>query len=158
MTIERELRALQSKVQRLESELHRQPVVDWFGGKSAPSYLWICQGGNTIPTLGRTGISRRSPDSVISPSELPDGAPGTGLIIVPASPIPAGLPNGIGVIQNIAGESAFCRIDQGFAGAFGAQDIASGEGVFVGGISNIDKVGSGVTWRYVCYSPIFGYF
>ena len=161
MTIERELRALQSKVQRLESELHRQPVVDWFGGGNAtPSYLWVVEGGNTIPASGRTGIARRSPATVISPSELPDGAPGTGIIVVPAWPIPALLPNGIGVISktdtggNIS--YAFYRID--LVNPYGNQDLSAGEEIYIGGSTNLDKVSGGTTWRYTCYNGPYGYY
>lgn len=137
-----------------------RPLAAGGGALAAPSFLWVCEGGNTIPASGRTGIARRSPATVISPSELPDGAAGTGVILVPAWPIPVGLPNGIGVISKTDPSGtisyAFLRID--LANPYGAQDISTGEPLFVGVTSNLDKVSGGTTWRYVCYSGVFGYY
>ena len=130
------------------------------GSSSPPSYLWTVEGGNVIPASGRTGIARRSPASVISPSELPDGVAGSGVIIVPAWPIPMGLPNGIGVVsRSVSGSPlvySFFRIDG--SNPYGGQDISTGESLFATNTSNIDKVSGPMTWRYVCLSGPYGYY
>lgn len=158
---ESRLARLEAQLARLERERQKYWSVPIVGGAgSTPSYLWTVQGGNTILSSGRTGIALRSPNTAISPSELPDGAPGTGVIIVPAWPIPMGLPNGIGVIArtNASGgiTYAFMRIDP--PNPYGVQPLSAGEEVFVGLVTNLDKVSGATTWRYVCYSGPTGYY
>ena len=127
----------------------------------ASSYLWQIVGGQTIPALGTTGIMRAA--ALITPSTLPDGPAGTGIITVPAWPIPLLLPNGIGVAQRVDLNNSqpaysFVRIDGSYAGAYGSDDLATGESIFLGTTSIMDKVSGGTTWRYYCLSGVIGYY
>lgn len=150
---------LLDRIEELERTVRRIPSR--FASGSPPSYLWVVQGGNTIASIGRQGIALPSPFAEIDPSTLPNGPSGTGIVLVPAYPIPVGLPNGIGVVfkggsTTSASNYAFLRIDIATS-AYIAADIISGEPVFLGPqTTNLDKVSGGTTWRYVCYSARFG--
>lgn len=126
------------------------------------SYLWTIVGGNTLTVQGIEGILRSS--TAIVPSTLPDGPVGPGVIIVPAWPIPIGLPAGIGVAVRVdqitTGNPtySFVRIDGTYSGAYASQELGAGESVFLSGISFLDKVVGATTWRYPCLSGIIGYY
>jgi hypothetical protein len=111
-----------------------------------------------VPSLGVLGIPRSA--TVISPSSLPDGPPGTGIVNVPAYPTPIGLPAGIGTVLRVdaTGNSTylFVRIDSQTAGAFNGRDLRVGDGIFAYGITYLDKVSGGTTWRYTCLNAIVG--
>lgn len=155
-----ERQELLGRIAKLEQLTRRIPSRFAGGGASAPSYMYTVIGGSTIPTLGVIGIPRSS--TAIVPSTLPDGPAGTGVVIVPASPIPTGLPAGIGVVGRFEIGSTnpsyyFCRVDGSYAGAYGSEDLVAGEGVFLSTTSYLDKVSGGTTWRYVCLSGILGF-
>lgn len=150
---------LLDRIEELERTVRRIPSR--FASGSPPSYLWVVQGGNTITSIGRQGIALPSPFAAINPSTLPNGPSGTGIVLVPAYPVPVGLPDGIGVIFKggdtaNASNYAFLRIDI-VTGAYIKSDLIMGEPIFIfPSTTNLDKVSGGTTWRYVCYSVRIG--
>jgi hypothetical protein len=138
-----------------------RPLIPMMGGGGAAipaSYFYIVTGGSTIPSLGVLGIPRAA--AVISPSSLPDGPPGTGIVLVPAYPTPIGLPAGIGTVLRVdaSGNSTyyFVRIDSQTAGAYNGRDLRVGDGIFAYGLTYLDKVSGPTTWRYACLTAIVG--
>ena len=160
-TIAQVVQRNQGEQSRLAADLAARPLIPMMGGgTNVLSYMYTVIGGSTIPTLGVVGIPRSA--TTIVPSTLPDGPAGTGVVIVPAFPVPTGLPAGIGVVGRFEVGTAtptyfFCRVDAGYSGAYGSNDLIAGEGVFLGTTSFLDKVSGGTTWRYVCLSGILGY-
>ena len=163
-TVAQAVQQVSQDVKKLQADGQRTPLVAAYnpggGGAVAPSYLYTVIGGSVIPTLGVVGIPRLS--TIIDPLTLPNGPAGTGIVIVPAFPVPTGLPAGIGVVGRFDAGSTnptyfFCRVDQAYAGAYGSEDLIAGEGVFLSTTSYLDKVVGATTWRYVCLSGIVGY-
>lgn len=162
-TVGQAVQQVSQDVKKLQADGQRTPLVAAYnpgGTPNVPSYLWQVVGGSTIPILGTIGVPRTS--SAIVPSTLPDGPAGTGIVAVPAWPVPIGLPAGIGVVQRVdLGASSptysFVRVDGSYAGAYGSEDLIVGEACFLSTLSYLDKVVGGTTWRYTCLSGVIGY-
>lgn len=156
------IRDLEMRLQRAERERKQYWPIPPITLPPPASYLWTIVGGNTLPVQGIEGILRAA--VAITPSTLPDGPAGTGIVAVPPWPIPTGLPAGIGVAVRVDQISTgqpiytFVRIDGTYSGAYGSQELAVGESVFLSGISYLDKVVGPTTWRYSCLSGIIGYY
>lgn len=124
------------------------------GASSSP--LFQILGGNTITYLGKQGIARRT--DAVAGSELPVGTGGVSgdTIIVPANPIPVGLPNGVGVALNVVtGIYSFVVLDSTTSAA--TPDLIRDDIIESIATLNLDKVSSGITYRYVCIRPVPGW-
>jgi hypothetical protein len=159
--LRRQLSRMTSQVQRLEAASRQNWVFAPTGsGVPTPSYLWTVLGGNVIAQLGSVGISHRT--TALSASELPDGVAGSGLIIVPAWPIPVGLPDGFGVVgRYVPGNStpveyAFLDNSTTSFSIYTSRDLRAGMTIFTGPPRNYDKVSGAVTYRYVALTGITG--
>lgn len=153
----REFDVLRSQVQRLESTLARRPVVDWCQVRPLPAiynviYGNILNGGNSTTFAG--GILRRT--DTVAASEMPNGSGGSpgDTVIVPAFPLLANLPNGVGVgVSPYDGSYAYLLNDArtNFPG-----DLPLNRRTDVASSVNLDKTAGGVTYRYICWLVAVG--
>jgi hypothetical protein len=108
--------------------------------------VYVVIGGKTLADWGTDGGKRIT--SALSASSLPVGTGGSpgDTVIVPANPIPAGLPDGVAVAARISdGAAVFALCD---SSAFVTGDLINGDVVILGESVNFDKVSGGITYRY----------
>lgn len=159
--LRRQLARMTTQLQRLESASRQTWQFPANPNRVPDTFLWTIIGGNLLSPQAVDGIAKAAAD--ITPSTLPDGPAGTGIVIVPAWPVPIGLPNGIGVAVRINVASGqplytFVRIDNTYGQAYGYQDCIAGEALYLATTSYLDKVSGPTTWRYVCLSGIIGFY
>ena len=135
-----------------------RPLIPMMGGGAAttPSPLYQVLGGNALTYLGKQGIVRRT-DTVLG-SELPAGTGGASgdIIVISANSTPAGLPNGVGVAQNlVTGAYVFVVLDATTSASM--PDLVRDDILQSTSSINLDRVVSGVTYRYVCFKPFAGW-
>ena len=126
------------------------------GAAATPSPLYQVIGGNALTYLGKQGIVRRT-DTVLG-SELPAGTGGASgdIIVISANSTPAGLPNGVGVAQNlVTGAYVFVVLDATTSASM--PDLVRDDILQSTSSINLDRVVSGVTYRYVCFKPFAGW-
>lgn len=142
-----ERQELLGRIARMEQLTRRIPSRFAGGGASAVPNLFRIQGGNTIPGCQTVGIQKRT-DTVLG-SELPAGSGGTGVVIMPAFPIPVGLPNGVGVARReTSNDYVFALNDATSGGTF---DLPAGQPCTGYTTVNLDRVVGPITYRYVCF-------
>jgi hypothetical protein len=116
------------------------------GGAADPASLYVVVGGNVLPGCLTQGIQKRT--DAVAGSELPVGTGGPGIVIQEPFPIPALIPNGVGVVRQVATNTyafALLDVDSGYAEDLGMGFPVNG-GVFV----NLDRVDGATTYRYPC--------
>ncbi len=151
-----ERRLLEARIATLEQTIRRIPSR-FAGGGTSQSSLYQVIGGNTLTYLGKGGIKRRS-DAVLG-SELPAGAGGTGIVSIPAYPVPVGLPDGVGVAVSLDGISYIFVLNDVTSGNTAPDLVMTDDVIVVQATTvNLDKVVSSVTYRYTCYRPTGGKF
>ena len=140
-----EKRLLESRIQELERVVRRIPSR-FAGGSSITLPYFTILGGNTLVAPIAAGIIYRS--DTVNVSELPAGSGGTGIVTMPAWPIPAGLPNGVGVCRQIGTANYFFVLLDSTNVAGVNYDLRVGRGMFGYANFNMDVVVGAVTYRY----------
>lgn len=153
-----EKRLLEARIQTLEQIVRRIPSRFAGGGASTPPAIYVSSGGNALNAGSgyafSAGILRRTDQ--VAASELPVGSgasPGD-TVLVPAWPIPANLPLGVGVAQAQFGGAYIFVLNDNRSNFPG--DLPIGRRVWVGSTVSLDKVSGGITYRYVCYQVATG--
>ena len=149
MGVERDVALLKSQVARLQAELNRRPVFNASPVGIVPPALYVILAGNTLPTWGTPGISKRT--DAVAGSELPAGSGGTGIVFMPAvNPPPvSGWPLGVGVGRNmstLALDWLLLDINSPYNGDVQADDFTPCISTYM----MLDKVVGSVTYRYPC--------
>ena len=141
------------EIARLRQSIAMRPLrVPTRGGAAASiPAIYIVAGGQTIAEWGSPGIRKRT--SALAASDLPPGTGGTaGVVTVAANPIPAGLPNGIGVAGRQAdGLATFILHD---SSSTLASDLVAGDVIFCSGAATFDVVVGAVTYRYAATTVV----
>ena len=154
-TLAQALQQQQAKLKQVASDAAKRPLIPAVagGGDVAAPNIYTIQGNNSIPGTGELGIVKRT-DTVLA-SEMPAGVGGTGIVTMPAYPIPLGLPDGVGVGLRLTtgNEYAFILLD---SRSFVNSDVFAGQRVGIGGQVNLDVVVGPVTYRYACLVPNSG--
>ena len=153
---------LERRVQSLESQLaqsQRERRQYWPIVPTVPpplkSSLWLVVGGNTLLSPAGPGIARRL-DAVAS-SELPDGAAGTGIIVVPPNAAMPGLPNGFGVAQRYDSTDLVWVLLDSSTSAAVPDLIGNNDVILTATTGTLDKVSGPTTWRYNFIRPVGGW-
>ena len=157
-TVAQAVQQVSQDVKNLQADGKRTPLVTPYnpGGAvaSAPP-LYFIAGGNLLVSGLSVGIVKRT--DAVAGTELPvgtGGAPGD-IVTVPANPIPANLPPGVGVgIHCITGASTFLLLD---SRASYVSDLPINRRVYAAGTVNLDRVRGGITYRYACLLIMAGY-
>lgn len=136
--------------QVLEMEQRRRPdqrTPDrWVGASQSPIPEFTILGGNTLVAPVAPGIVYRS--DTVADSELPTGSGGPGIVIVPAWPIPAGLPNGVGVCRRVGAAEYFFVLLDSTNLALVNYDLKAGDSLFGYSQFTRDRIVGATTWRY----------
>ncbi len=150
------LETIRRQVAKLAQAVAARPIRTKYGGASSGALpLYFITSGTALPSGQTIGLVRRS--DAVAGSEMPAGVGGSAgdVLVQSANPIPAGLPDGVCVGQNISDLSyAFLLCDSNTSYA---SNLPLGRRCFVGTVINLDKVVSSVTYRYPCYLVIAGY-
>jgi hypothetical protein len=133
---------------KVAADVAARPLIPLMGGGgAAPPALYLVIGGKPLPDWGADGGKRKT--SALTAADLPAGTGGSpgDTVIVPPTPIPPGLPDGICVAALIStGESAWILCD---STSYVASDLIQGDRVVVTqALVVFDKVSGGVTYRY----------
>ena len=145
--LEARIRLLEATLARNERERRQYWPVPMVGGgtSSALPYFTIL-GGNTLTAPVVAGIIYRS--DTVAVSELPAGTGGTGIVTMPAWPIPSGLPNGVGVCRQVGTAKYYFVLLDSTNLAQVNYDLRVGRGMFGYAEFNMDVVVGPVTYRY----------
>lgn len=143
--LRRQLARMTTQLQRLESA-SRQTWQMPMGNKQDRPNIFAVIGGNTLPAGATIGIVARS--DAVTVGEFTAGSGGTGIVNMPAFPVPA-LPNGVGSAQNLStGEYVFALID---SRSPYSSDAPEGRQISLTSAINYDVIVGPVTYRYICW-------
>jgi hypothetical protein len=138
---------LEEQVRQLTERLRMVPSTFAGGGDVAEPAVYIVIGGKTLADWGADGGKRKT--SALTAGDLPAGTGGSPgeTVIVPATPIPPGLPDGICVGALISsGATAWILCD---STSYVASDLVQGDRVIVSTAPVVYDVSSGgVIYRY----------
>ena len=138
----------------MEAASRRVPAR-WQRNANPTPPLYFVVGGTVLPSGQTIGLVRRS--DTVAGSEMPAGTGGSSgdILPQPAFPFPSGLPNGIAIGQNVATLAyAFILCD---ARTTYASNVPMGHRLYCGANVILDKVVSGVTYRYICLLAVAAY-
>lgn len=153
--LQRQIRDMQSHIVRVDSRARQAWAYPAFTPTSPIAPLYFVVGGNVLASGQTIGVAKRS--DAVAGSELPAGVGGSSgdIITMPAFPIPAGLPSGVGVGQHITNLNyVFLLLDNR---TFYSGDIPLMHRAYTGSIVNLDRVVAGVTYRYPCQLIVAGF-
>lgn len=139
------IRELAGRVEQIDRLTRRIPSRFTGGGALAPIPYFSILGGNTLLAPARTGIVYRS--DTVAASELPNGV-GSGLVQVPAWPIPSSLPDGVGVARRVGSAEYYFVLNDSTNLAGVAYDLLSGQSLFGYATFVMDKISGADTYRY----------
>lgn len=155
-TVSQAVQQVSQDVKKLQADGQRTPLVAAYnpGGSVTPApNLFFIQGMNPLPGVGLLGIQKRT-DTVLG-SEMPAGTGGNSgdTIAIAASPSITGVPNGVGLAIRLGTTNGYVWVINDVRSPF-AGDLGAGQRMTSGGLQvNLDKVVSGITYRYVCEIP-----
>lgn len=152
--LRRQVSRMTTQLQRLESA-SRQTWAFPTTVSAATSSLWLVIGGNVLLSPAGPGIARRL--DAVAASELPNGAAGTGVIIVPPNAAMPVLPNGFGVAQRYDGTDLTWVLLDSSTSAVVPDLIGNNDVILTATTGTIDKVSGPTTWRYNFIRPVGGW-